>query len=178
MCTTKAKQLPLLTVLLRRAQPPKARPRAPQPPARTVLPRAPHPLLSLLSPPSKPIPGGNVRPRAGSAPSAVNVSFSGSSLSPHHPKPDLTRSHLISYLAYTSLLRITTTPPEKDEHRDSDELDDHVPAVAVAVTPTTTAPQPAAQQERGRFGFLRAFGRSGQPQPDIERGTAPAANAA
>nr|VWP00911.1 Cellulose-growth-specific protein [Ganoderma boninense] len=79
---------------------------------------------------------------------------------------------------YTSLLRITTTPPEKDEHRESDELDEHVPVVTATVAATTPTPAPAPQQERGRFGFLRAFGRGGQPQPDIERGVAPAANAA
>ncbi|KAI0676551.1 hypothetical protein C8Q78DRAFT_1065345 [Trametes maxima] len=64
---------------------------------------------------------------------------------------------------YTSLLRITTTPPEKDEkddHRDSASVEDHVDRSRFAL------PRP---------GFLRAFGRSGAPQPDLERGVAPTA---
>ncbi|KAH9847448.1 hypothetical protein C2E23DRAFT_848506 [Lenzites betulinus] len=88
---------------------------------------------------------------------------------------------------YTSLLRITTTPPEKDEkddHRDSTSGDEHVPAAAVPLPASPTVPPPAAQADRARFaaipgvGFLRAFGRQGAPQPDVERGTAPAASAA
>ena len=45
---------------------------------------------------------------------------------------------MLSIAAYTSLLRITTTPPEKDEHRESASIEDHVPPVpvpAVAHTP-------------------------------------------
>ncbi|KAH9941573.1 uncharacterized protein BXZ73DRAFT_88090 [Epithele typhae] len=77
---------------------------------------------------------------------------------------------------YTSLLRITTTPPEKDEHRESTSSDEHSPPVP-ALPITLTVPPPTAQSERGRFGFLR-FGRQGVPQPDVERGQTPAANAA
>ncbi|OBZ67824.1 hypothetical protein A0H81_12385 [Grifola frondosa] len=74
---------------------------------------------------------------------------------------------------YTSLLRITTTPPSKggkDEHRESTSIEDHVP-MAVALPP------PAANPPRGHFAsltrpnFLR-FGRSGAQQTDLERGQA------
>ena len=75
--------------------------------------------------------------------------------------------------AYTSLLRITTTPPEKDEHRESASIEDHVPPVPVPAVAAPAVPPPVAQPERGRFGFLR-FGRQGAPQADLERGPAPA----
>lgn len=89
--------------------------------------------------------------------------------------------------AYTSLLRITTTPPEmdeKDDHGDSASGDEHVPQVVVPAVAAPAVPPPVVQADRGRFasiprpGFLRGFGRQGAPQPDLERGTAPAANAA
>ncbi|RPD56006.1 hypothetical protein L227DRAFT_579222 [Lentinus tigrinus ALCF2SS1-6] len=80
---------------------------------------------------------------------------------------------------YTSLLRITTTPPEKDEGRDSASIDDHVPPPSAQAASAPAVPPPTAQPERGRFGgLLRAFGRDRAPQPDVERGQAPAANAA
>ncbi|KAI0631021.1 hypothetical protein C8Q77DRAFT_178317 [Trametes polyzona] len=91
---------------------------------------------------------------------------------------------------YTSLLRITTTPPEKDEkddHRDSASGDEHVPPTATSPAPAAaapTVPPPVVQADRGRFasiprpGFLRGFGRQNAPQPDLERGAAPAASAA
>ncbi|KAI0720750.1 hypothetical protein C8T65DRAFT_632685 [Cerioporus squamosus] len=80
---------------------------------------------------------------------------------------------------YTSLLRITTTPPEKDEGRDSTSIDDHVPPPSAPAVAAPAVPPPTAQPERGRFGgLLRAFGRDRGAQPDLERGQAPAANAA
>ncbi|KAI0367651.1 hypothetical protein BV20DRAFT_970202 [Pilatotrama ljubarskyi] len=88
---------------------------------------------------------------------------------------------------YTSLLRITTTPPEKDEkfdHRDSTSGDEHAPQATVPLPASPAVPPPVAQVDRGRFasiprpGFLRAIGRQGAPQPDLERGAAPAATAA
>ncbi|KAI8976683.1 hypothetical protein BD414DRAFT_496235 [Trametes punicea] len=89
---------------------------------------------------------------------------------------------------YTSLLRITTTPPEKDEHddhRDSASMEGNAVATTIpTLTATPAIPPPVVQAERGRFaslprpGFLRAFGRQTAPQPDLERGAAPAANAA
>ncbi|EJF57371.1 hypothetical protein DICSQDRAFT_163437 [Dichomitus squalens LYAD-421 SS1] len=81
---------------------------------------------------------------------------------------------------YTSLLRITTTPPEKDEHRGSTDLEDHIPpAVAAPPASAPAVPPPAseAEQRRLRGIFRSVFGRLGPPQPDVERGTAPAANA-
>ena len=56
----------------------------------------------------------------------------------------------------------------------------HPPPAAAGAPPAVPAPAvpaPTAQPERGRFGFLR-FGRQGVAQPDIERGAAPASNAA
>ncbi|KAL1946247.1 hypothetical protein VTO73DRAFT_15374 [Trametes versicolor] len=88
---------------------------------------------------------------------------------------------------YTSLLRITTTPPEmdeKDDHGDSASGDEHVPQVVVPAAAAPAVPPPVVQADRGRFasiprpGFLRGFGRQGAPQPDLERGTAPAVSAA
>ncbi|KAI0764588.1 hypothetical protein BD413DRAFT_168918 [Trametes elegans] len=88
---------------------------------------------------------------------------------------------------YTSLLRITTTPPEKDdkdEHRDSASLEDHVPPPTATPAVAPAVPPPVVQADRGRFaslprpGFLRAFGRQGAAQADLERGAAPAANVA
>ncbi|KAI0942089.1 hypothetical protein AcV7_002615 [Taiwanofungus camphoratus] len=82
---------------------------------------------------------------------------------------------------YTSLLRITTTPPskEKDDNRESASLEDHVP-----VLPSTpVSAQPTSASIRSSFaslarpGFLR-FGRAGAPQPDIERAQPPSAAAA
>ncbi|CDO70530.1 hypothetical protein BN946_scf184569.g73 [Trametes cinnabarina] len=87
---------------------------------------------------------------------------------------------------YTSLLRITTTPPEKDEKdegRDSSSVDGANPLATGPPVTTPAVPPPVVQAERGRFAsiprpaFLR-FGRQATAQPDLERGAAPAANAA
>ncbi|KZT04492.1 uncharacterized protein LAESUDRAFT_682687 [Laetiporus sulphureus 93-53] len=71
---------------------------------------------------------------------------------------------------YTSMLRITTVPPSKeDEMRDSMSTDVHVervpaspPAQSVRGSLTASFPRPGA--------LLRAFGRSSAQQPDVERG--------
>ncbi|KAI0792331.1 hypothetical protein C8Q75DRAFT_792039 [Abortiporus biennis] len=76
---------------------------------------------------------------------------------------------------YTSLLRITTTPPSKDlsddDQRDSSDIDDHVPPMTATAPPSVNPPttNSAAPTTPRRTGFLRAFTRS-QPQPDVERG--------
>lgn len=58
-------------------------------------------------------------------------------------------------------------------------MDEHVPPPSGPAVAVPAVPPPAAQPERGRFGgLLRAFGRERAPQPDVERGQAPAANAA
>ncbi|TFY53721.1 hypothetical protein EVJ58_g9296, partial [Rhodofomes roseus] len=73
---------------------------------------------------------------------------------------------------YTSLLRITTTPPSKDDdekNRDSMSTEaqvDVLPALPAAVAAPTVRGSLASL---ARPGFLRAF-RSGAPQPDVERG--------
>ncbi|OSX61076.1 hypothetical protein POSPLADRAFT_1145933, partial [Postia placenta MAD-698-R-SB12] len=71
---------------------------------------------------------------------------------------------------YTSLLRITTNAPSKDEEKNRDSMSE----AQVAVLPQTQAASPT----RGGFtslprpGFLRAFGRPGSQQADVERGQA------
>ncbi|KAI0656938.1 hypothetical protein C8Q70DRAFT_305267 [Cubamyces menziesii] len=86
---------------------------------------------------------------------------------------------------YTSLLRITTTPPEKDDkddHLDA-SVDGNAPPATVPVVAVPAVPPPVVQADRGRFAsitrpsFLR-FGRQAAPQPDLERGAAPAATVA
>ncbi|KAH9947547.1 hypothetical protein B0H21DRAFT_738501 [Amylocystis lapponica] len=78
----------------------------------------------------------------------------------------------LSSQPYTSLLRITTTPPDKDgkdEYRDSTSLEDHVPVSP----PTASAPVATPTSRSGllpRGGIFRAFGRTSAPPPDIERG--------
>ena len=83
-------------------------------------------------------------------------------------------------IAYTSCLRITTTPPSKDmiedDHVETVRTQQH-PLTAVPPAPPTPAAAPAVN--RGglaslvRPGFLRPFSR--QPAPDLERGQAMAA---
>lgn len=80
-------------------------------------------------------------------------------------------------LAYTSLLRITTTPPEKDEARESASIHEHVPA---APEPAVVPPE---RNSQGRFAslrpaFLRGISRQGNQQADLERGLPQPATAA
>ncbi|OCH86509.1 hypothetical protein OBBRIDRAFT_737907 [Obba rivulosa] len=73
---------------------------------------------------------------------------------------------------YTSLLRITTTPPlkdGKDEHRDSTSIEDHVPPISPAAPTTPTSP---TTRTGITAGIRRAFGRNAVPQSDLERGQA------
>ncbi|EPS93410.1 hypothetical protein FOMPIDRAFT_1170552 [Fomitopsis schrenkii] len=78
---------------------------------------------------------------------------------------------------YTSMLRITTTPPSKevdDEKRDSMSTEspvDVLPSIPAAVA---APPARGSLASLTRPGFLRAF-RPGAPQPDIERGQVQAA---
>lgn len=84
------------------------------------------------------------------------------------------------------MLRITTAPPfseDKDEHRESSELENTM-AAATPLSPSLPgvvgpAGVPATGPLRGltRPAFLR-FGRSGAPQPDLERGLTPSSAAA
>ncbi|KAH9933058.1 uncharacterized protein B0H18DRAFT_985359 [Fomitopsis serialis] len=78
---------------------------------------------------------------------------------------------------YTSMLRITTTPPSKEgdeKNRDSMSTEaqvDVLPALPAAATAPTVRGSLASL---ARPGFLRAF-RPGAPQPDVERGQVQAA---
>ncbi|CCM03288.1 uncharacterized protein FIBRA_05416 [Fibroporia radiculosa] len=76
---------------------------------------------------------------------------------------------------YTSMLRITTTPPSKDG---MDKERDSMSETHVDVVPAMPAAAPAVRGSLAsitRPGFLRGFGRSGVPQPDVERGQVQAA---
>ena len=88
------------------------------------------------------------------------------------------------------MLRITTAPPfseDKDEHRESSELENTMASATpmsvsqpVAVTGAGVpagAPAPGPLRGLTRPAFLR-FGRSGVPQPDLERGLQPSSPAA
>ena len=104
----------------------------------------------------------SARQRAGSAPCVGNVRAT-----PNHPFHD---GSDYNFTAYTSLLRITTTPPMKDgkdESRDSTSVEDHVPPVSPV---TTTAPSSPTARTGIAAGIRRAFGRTTAPQPDLERG--------
>lgn len=75
--------------------------------------------------------------------------------------------------AYTSCLRITTTPPSKDaiedDHQETADITDHPLAPSSPTLPASPAPAPrGVLASLGRPGFLRPFSR--QPVGDIERG--------
>lgn len=84
------------------------------------------------------------------------------------------------FIAYTSCLRITTTPPSKDltddEHTESVDIADHpLTSVSPPAPQPTPAVAPPAAGRTGfaslvRPGFLRSLSRA--PAPDLERGTA------
>ncbi|GBE90273.1 hypothetical protein SCP_2000160 [Sparassis crispa] len=73
---------------------------------------------------------------------------------------------------YTSLLRITTTPPSKDEKDDPRESTDGDDRDDLPPSPSITVPSPTANVGRtgvpSRGGFFRSF-RPGALQPDVER---------
>ncbi|PCH35206.1 hypothetical protein WOLCODRAFT_139803 [Wolfiporia cocos MD-104 SS10] len=72
---------------------------------------------------------------------------------------------------YTSMLRITTVPPSKEEdekNRDSVSVEAAPQVEAQPTTPTTPTLR-GSLASMTRPGFLR-FGRTGAPPPDVERG--------
>ena len=73
--------------------------------------------------------------------------------------------------AYTSCLRITTTPPSKDvvedEQHETADITDHPLASPSPAVPSAPAPR-GVLGSLGRPGFLRGFAR--QPAADLERG--------
>ncbi|CAL1699257.1 unnamed protein product [Somion occarium] len=86
---------------------------------------------------------------------------------------------------YTSMLRITTTPPSKDitddDQQESSDMGEDIagpPPQSPAIPQPLAVPPPAARLTRpGRPGFLRAFSRGNiQQPPDVERGAAASAN--
>lgn len=82
-------------------------------------------------------------------------------------------------LAYTSCLRITTTPPSKDvveeDQPETADITDHPLASSSPTQAAAPAPR-GVLASLGRPGFLRTFSR--QPATDIERGQPVAAASA